>query len=393
MANETVFPQGIILPEQSSNNNVLATDVNGVVYDTGISTAEISGADTPFVLDVYDGSGGQSFTSNTINLNLPNIRSNTAPLTVVGGNAVQANKDVSLFVAYRVSTDISSGTSRSCSSCWLALNGVEIAGTRAFMYNRIFGNASNTGTGHMFIDLTAGDQISIQATRTDGSDTIITLANGSGLTAFVIGGSGPQGDPGEKGEKGNPGGGSNVSISENGSSLGIADELDFIGVSVAVSGGTATIQPQVNSGTSFPVSPIDGQNFYKTDEQWHYTWDATRGKWLGEIEWDGAGYNGSVNGFLRRFNGMTMSATSGPIIPYNATIVGISFGCTNNVSGTIEVRRNGTIVSTIPISSSIQASSLTLNDFFAANGVFAVSTNLSSNAANPQVRVWFRRQG
>jgi hypothetical protein len=151
------------------------------------------------------------------------------------------------------------------------------------------------------------------------------------------------------------------------------------------------------TGTSFPGSPFDGQRFYRTDESWWYTYDLSRSKWLGEIEWDGSGVNGNVsnNTYFKRFNGMIMSATEGIYIPYDITIVGISLANNNSVSGDVQVMRDGaTTGAVLSLSNETGAGDMSVNVDFLKDAVMAMRWgNTTFTLNDPQVRVWWRRKG
>lgn len=158
------------------------------------------------------------------------------------------------------------------------------------------------------------------------------------------------------------------------------------------------------AGTSFPTA-ADGLKFYRTDLDWEFRYDSGRGKWLGELEWDGAG-NGSVLAagsatYLRRFNGVLMSSTVGIYIPYDITIVGVSMVWINPVdppgSSSIGFMRNGVSQGTHSFSGGTNTSSMSLNINFAANAILGFEitvggTGGTNDMDETQLRCWFRRR-
>ena len=151
----------------------------------------------------------------------------------------------------------------------------------------------------------------------------------------------------------------------------------------------------VPKGTSFPASPAAGDAFYRTDLSWLFFYDGVRGKWLGELESDGAGWGGEHGmSYLRRFAAGEMSASLGILIPYDATIVGVSMVWTPARGGNLNIIRNGVTLQTLSFASTATSvASMTLNIDFAADGILAFSTGAHINTMTaPQLRCWWRRR-
>jgi hypothetical protein len=153
----------------------------------------------------------------------------------------------------------------------------------------------------------------------------------------------------------------------------------------------------VPKGTSFPASPAAGDAFYRTDLSWLFFYDGSRGKWLGELESDGAGWYGDhPNSYLRRFDGVEMSASLGIFVPYDITVVGISmvWGTANVTKANVNVVRNGVILHALTMATAATSTaSMALNVDFAAGGILAFSTsNHLGVLPNPQLRCWWRRR-
>lgn len=162
-------------------------------------------------------------------------------------------------------------------------------------------------------------------------------------------------------------------------------------------GGTGGGTGGVPKGTSFPASPASGDAFYRTDLGWLFFYDGGRGKWLGELESDGAGWSGDApNGYLKRLAGATMSASVGIFVPYDVTIVGISMVWEAASQKTnVNIVRNGVTLHALTMATAaLTTASMALNVDFAADGVLAFSTsNHLSALPNPQLRCWWRRRG
>jgi hypothetical protein len=151
----------------------------------------------------------------------------------------------------------------------------------------------------------------------------------------------------------------------------------------------------IGKGAAFPPAPEPGDAVYRTDLGCLFLYDAPRGKWLGELESDGAGYNGDHgNTYLRRYNGSDMSASIGIYIPYDLTIVGLTMVWANARTGSVHVVRSGTDILTVPFASATTAvADMNLNADFAAGGILAFRTSGHSSAlTSPQLRCWWRRR-
>ncbi|MEM9346032.1 MAG: DUF2793 domain-containing protein [Planctomycetota bacterium] len=157
------------------------------------------------VFDAYDATGGQTFTSATITLNLDTVRKNTdSNLFSLVSDELTISEAGTYVLLFRVSTDVSAGTARSASKCWIETDTgggfTAVAGTEGFMYNRTLSLGDNTATVQLALDVAAGDKFRVRANRINGTDTITTKDNGSGLTVYRFG------TPGLIGTAGDPAG-------------------------------------------------------------------------------------------------------------------------------------------------------------------------------------------
>ena len=144
---------------------------------------------TPSLYDVYDTTGGQTFTSGTITINLDTERYNNGTFSLVS-DEVTVNTDMTAVITFRVSTTVSTGSARSTSYAWLEEDSgsgfVEVPGTRIFMYNRLLNNGHQTATCVLIMDITSGYSYRIRCARLYGTDTLTTIADGSSLTIQEI---------------------------------------------------------------------------------------------------------------------------------------------------------------------------------------------------------------
>lgn len=153
-----------------------------------------------------------------------------------------------------------------------------------------------------------------------------------------------------------------------------------------------TLEIPLWRGTAFPATPIEGRMFYRTDLDAVFWYDATRAKWLGELEADGGGYNGAMGGagYLTRFGGVAFSATIGIYVPYDATVVGLSYSMAAALTGNFEVRRNGSAIASVSHAGAATGADMTLDADFASGGILSLY-NTAGAVTNPQLRVWWRR--
>jgi len=146
------------------------------------------------------------------------------------------------------------------------------------------------------------------------------------------------------------------------------------------------------AGTAFPTQPsVSGQSFYRTDlvEEFHFTGT----KWLGSMRADGGGRNGNLpaNSYLRRYNGMVMSASLGIYMPFDATITCLSWTKGNGTAGDIEIHRDGT--SLVAVDATAVGGGVDLDVDFDADGVLSLFWASASSASNVQVTIHYRRRG
>lgn len=428
------------------------SSVTAVSLDDAID--QLSGSNSVVALSVYDATGNQSFTTSPISHNTPDVTYNSGHFTV-GTNQITFLEPGLYNISIEVSTDIQSGTDRTSSRAYVESDtgtGFSIIpGTMGFMYNRTFDNGSNSCSISFSRDVVANEVIRVRIERFTGVETLKTLPDGFRFNAIKLtaqGPTGPQGATGPSGdinwvgewnsittysvndtvqylgssyransvnsndsppssnwdlvaEKGSTGSGTSIHVQEGptivsgGPFSTIRFNDDRFSVSNAGS-SVAEVSMVPAAGTAMPVSPSDGQLFYRTDHQWLYQYDATRGKWLGvSTEFEGAGVqNLQGDGYLKRFNGAVMSASLGTLIPFDITIVAMTYKSGTVITrGNVNVDRNGTSVSSIEIFNDNSASSIDLNDDFDADGIMAIRfSNMTANVMTPQVTVWYRRR-
>lgn len=159
------------------------------------------------LFEAFDGAGGTTVGNSWTNVPLGDVRQQTPQFTALT-DGVQIDEDGLYLIMGRVTTNITSGTSRTDSRGRLTLNGSEVGGTQVALYNRTANYGENTGSFMAALNLVAGDVLRIQALRDDGSSTLKLLGDGSGIMIFQ--------NKGPKGDQGVPGSGSTIAIRDGG---------------------------------------------------------------------------------------------------------------------------------------------------------------------------------
>lgn len=136
------------------------------VYDATGGTDISGGAtDIPFDTEVYKDSDWFTFSATS------------AVITILKAGVYR--------VSYYVGTDVSSGSARSSSRADLYKDAgggyAIIGGTKGLMYNRQATNGEDSCGMSILHSFSANDLIKIQAQRIAGTDTVVTVADASGL--------------------------------------------------------------------------------------------------------------------------------------------------------------------------------------------------------------------
>lgn len=147
-------------------------------------------------------------------------------------------------------------------------------------------------------------------------------------------------------------------------------------------------------GTSFPVSPADGDGFFRTDLGEAFFWNATKSKWLSFSVWQYDFYhtNHTAGGnFLLCRPGNTGSATVGYVAPVDLDIFGIGVYTSNaSVNASFVVRDDGAGGTGINLNGVQTGSSIALSAAtYAAGSIIACNATGIANAC--MVQAYFRR--
>lgn len=151
------------------------------------------------------------------------------------------------------------------------------------------------------------------------------------------------------------------------------------------------------SGTSFPGSPVNGELFLRTDLDYTlFYYDAGRSKWLSTTRDKllcGARAAVTSNNYIRCINGVVFTATLGEKIPYDITVVGIAFSKSDSVTGTLEIRDDGSSVASLGTSTNTSGSDMTLNADVASGSILNVYwSSAGGSITDAIVTVFYRRK-
>lgn len=143
-------------------------------------------------ISVYDTTGGQTFTGTLAPVNLDTTAKNmSTTLYSLAADVITVAVAGTYKIEYQVSLDISASNSRSACETALQIDTGggfgDVAGTLAYTYNRLLAVAENTAAASIVIDVGAGDQFQLRATRIAGGATISTRADGTRLTITRLG--------------------------------------------------------------------------------------------------------------------------------------------------------------------------------------------------------------
>lgn len=185
---------GDVLPEVDDSyelGNDTRAPTSITTYDLTVKrdTAGVNDA-----IDVYDNTGGDTFTGTAITVNLDTVRKNTdSSLYSLASDEVTIASTGVYLVNFRIGTDGQTGTARSIARGWIELDPAtgsfaEIDGTRVYMYCRQVDRGEGTGSASLVLDVTAANsKLRLRVIREAGADTLQTITDGSNLTIVRLG--------------------------------------------------------------------------------------------------------------------------------------------------------------------------------------------------------------
>lgn len=156
------------------------------------SLVALDAGDTSAYFEAYDAAGGTSIGGSLTDLPLDTQRISSPGYTHTPGSAVVEVGDTGTYMVYgHASTDVSGGSSRTVSAVALFADvggGFNVVGgTTVWLYNRTNAAGANTGSFFAIMNLSAGTQLKLQGIRIAGTSTIVTAADGTGVSIVKIG--------------------------------------------------------------------------------------------------------------------------------------------------------------------------------------------------------------
>jgi hypothetical protein len=143
-------------------------------------------------------------------------------------------------------------------------------------------------------------------------------------------------------------------------------------------------------GTIFPVSPSEGDQFYRTDMQLLFSYDSSRGKYLSvarpEYVFGRTSLTGAAAGYLT-MSGATHSSTEGLRMPYNGTVLSATANNTNTVTRDLQIRLNNSPIATLSLAAQKSNSLLQINQNFSAGDLIQIYS--PANVGNTLSNVTF----
>lgn len=133
--------------------------------------------------DCYNSSISGTFTTAARTVNLDSIRYNSGQFSIAPGTGIiTVSQDMTAQIIFRITSDISGGTTRSVSRGYLELNNVFVPGSYVYLYNRQVSHGESTACCSLILSLSNGDELRTRAVRIAGGDTLRFASEACGMT-------------------------------------------------------------------------------------------------------------------------------------------------------------------------------------------------------------------
>ena len=141
-------------------------------------------------LQAFDTTGGQTFSTSAITLNLDTTTASNGSAISLASDEFTISTAGDYLFKLDVSTKCESTSGRSVAMAFIERQPsggayAEVDGTRAFMYNRNSTAGDQTGSVGIVLSVSANDKYRVRLIRDAGTDTLETIADGSRLVIGV----------------------------------------------------------------------------------------------------------------------------------------------------------------------------------------------------------------
>ena len=170
------------------------TDTQSQFFQAGSQVVAIDSVVRTEVMigDFYANSASSSFTTGTVTVPFDTTRYNAGSLYTLASSQITLPEDGTYKIEFRVTAEISSGTTRTTTNAWLEEDSsgsfVEVDGSRVSMYNRTAGESATTGSAVVVLTgVTGGDKVQVICDQTGaGGATMNTVADMCGITITKV---------------------------------------------------------------------------------------------------------------------------------------------------------------------------------------------------------------
>ena len=171
--NEAHFIDGVICENISGSGEILTTQPGGKIVNSTLKSTSLSDYDLFYnsVSFDWDNNSDQTMVLDTQTRVHPNYSTDGTGISVTEADEYIIQADVSIF---------SIGGGRSNTISWLAINGIEVAGTRGYCYLRQLDHGATCSL-CAIVDLLPTDVLTIVTNRNAGSGDPSQIANGTRL--------------------------------------------------------------------------------------------------------------------------------------------------------------------------------------------------------------------
>lgn len=171
--NEIYFPSGVITENLSGSNEIITYNSNFKLITSGLNVNILND------YELFYNSNSKTWDNNSIETMVLDTQVRGHSNYSVSSNQISVSESGEYIINVDITLLAFDGGRKNSLSA-LALNGVEIAGTRMSAYERL-GNHGASCSSKCIINLIPTDVVEILTTRTNGSGNLEQIANGTRL--------------------------------------------------------------------------------------------------------------------------------------------------------------------------------------------------------------------